>query len=144
MRSEPSFIPDSPTCGQSDVFLVRTADQVWPDVQLGASPRFRALYRAVSGTRAKSMCHHSLFLEDHKCNQPSASCVGHFFLRIVLTRTTITNGALEPDSGAAAAAAVLWRAFRSCPETGLLALRTRKSDQLWTGCPEESLVARFA
>ena len=29
---------------------------------------------------------------------------------------------------------------RSCPEIGTLALRTRESDHLWTGCPVESLL----
>ena len=37
------------------------------------------------------------------------------------------------------AAVVLWQTDQR-PETEQLALRTRESDHLWTGCPEESLL----
>ena len=51
----PSFIPGGPSFGQSALSLVRTADLVWTEVRLGAFHRFRALSRAVSGTRARYM-----------------------------------------------------------------------------------------
>ena len=55
-----SFIPDGPSFGQSALSLVRTADLVWTDVRLGASHGFRALSKAVSGAKAKSMSLHNL------------------------------------------------------------------------------------